>query len=119
MGPPVASYVPLVSSPNGEHSTKAYQYIALDDRTRLRVLLLYRQLNVRSSLEFLSEIVRVFPFPIRRLQTDRGTEFRSRSCWPSNAVHPDEESHPVRRRHDDTRSYRAHARQRARPLCAS
>jgi hypothetical protein len=70
---------------------KAYQYTAIDDCTQLRVLRLYRQLNVRSSLEFLSEIVRVFPFPIRRLQTDRGTEFSftfllAPSCWPSNAV---------------------------------
>src|SRR5262249_3913688 len=55
--------------------SKAYQYIACDDCTRLRVLRLYRRLNTLTSLEFLSEIVQAFPFPIRKLQTDRGTEF--------------------------------------------
>jgi transposase InsO family protein len=39
------------------------------------VLRLYRRLHVLSSLDFLSEIIRVFPFPIRKLQTDRGAEF--------------------------------------------
>src|SRR5437867_2742628 len=54
---------------------KAYQYTALDDCTRLRVLRLYRQLNVVSSLDFLAEMVRTFPFAIRKIQTDRGAEF--------------------------------------------
>jgi transposase InsO family protein len=54
---------------------KAYQYTAIDDCTRLRVLRLYRRLHVLSSLDFLSEITRAFPFPIRKVQTDRGAEF--------------------------------------------
>lgn len=56
--------------------TKAYQYTALDDCTRLRVLRLYRRLDVLSSLDFLAEMVRTFPFGIRKIQTDRGAEFR-------------------------------------------
>lgn len=55
--------------------TKAYQYTALDDCTRLRVLRLYRGLNVLSSLDFLAEVNRAFPFSIRKVQTDRGAEF--------------------------------------------
>ena len=55
--------------------TKAYQYTACDDCTRLRVLRLYRRLDTLTSLDFLSQIVQAFPFPIRKLQTDRGTEF--------------------------------------------
>ena len=54
---------------------KAYQYTALDDCTRLRVLRLYRRLHVVSSLDFLGEVVRAFPFPIRKIQTDHGAEF--------------------------------------------
>src|SRR6266850_3604015 len=54
---------------------KAYQYTALDDCTRFRVLRLYRELNQRSSLDFLSELRRAMPFPVRRLQCDNGTEF--------------------------------------------
>lgn len=55
--------------------SKAYQYTACDDCTRLRVLRLYRRLHTLSSLDFLSQIVQAFPFPIRKVQTDRGTEF--------------------------------------------
>jgi transposase InsO family protein len=55
--------------------TKAYQYTALDDCTRLRVLRLYRRQNQVSSLEFFAEVRNAFPFPIRQLQNDNGSEF--------------------------------------------
>jgi len=54
---------------------KAYQYTAIDDCTRLRVLRLYRRRNVRVSQEFLGQMIQAFPFPIRTVQTDRGQEF--------------------------------------------
>jgi transposase InsO family protein len=54
---------------------KAYQYTAIDDCTRFRVLRLYRELNQRSSVEFLGEVRRALPFPIHKLQCDNGTEF--------------------------------------------
>jgi transposase InsO family protein len=58
------------------HGQRAYQYTALDDCTRLRVLRLYRHLGLRSSLEFLTELRRRLPFPIRQIQTDHGAEFQ-------------------------------------------
>jgi transposase InsO family protein len=54
---------------------KAYQYTAIDDCTRFRVLRLYRELNQRSSVDFLGEVRRALPFPIHQLQCDNGTEF--------------------------------------------
>jgi len=54
---------------------QAYKYAACADCTRLRALRLYRRLNTLTSLAFLSQIVQAFPFPIRKLQTDRGIEF--------------------------------------------
>lgn len=53
----------------------AFQYTALDDCTRFRVLRLYRRLHQSSSLAFLAELCRAFPFPIRKLQCDNGHEF--------------------------------------------
>jgi transposase InsO family protein len=53
----------------------AFQYTALDDSTRFRVLRLYRRLHHGSSLAFLAELRRAFPFPIQRLQCDHGQEF--------------------------------------------
>lgn len=53
----------------------AFQYTALDDCTRFRVLRLYRRLHQSSSLTFLAELCRAFPFRIRKLQCDNGHEF--------------------------------------------
>jgi transposase InsO family protein len=52
----------------------AFQFTALDDCTRFRVLRLYRRLHHSSSLAFLAELRRAFPFPIQRLQCDHGQE---------------------------------------------
>ena len=54
---------------------KAFQYTAIDDCTRFRVLRLYRELNQRSSVDFFAQVRRALPFPIRKLQCDNGTEF--------------------------------------------
>jgi transposase InsO family protein len=53
----------------------AFQYTALDDCTRYRVLRLYPRLGPAASFAFLAELRRAFPFPIRRLQCDNGREF--------------------------------------------
>jgi len=55
--------------------TKWFQYTAIDDCTRVRVLRLYRRQDHRSSLAFLRELTAAFPFQIRKIQVDNGTEF--------------------------------------------
>ena len=53
-----------------------YQYTAVDDCTRLRVLGIYPRCTAKNSVHFLEErILHEFPFPIQRIQTDRGGEF--------------------------------------------
>jgi transposase InsO family protein len=54
---------------------KWFQYTAIDDCTRMRVLRLYRRQNHHSSLAFLRELTAAFPFQIRKIQVDNGTEF--------------------------------------------
>ena len=54
---------------------KVFQYTALDDCTRMRVLRLYPRLNHHASLDFLRELTHAFPFAIRKIQCDNGTEF--------------------------------------------
>jgi len=51
------------------------QYTALDDCTRYRVLRLYPRKYHGTSLEFLTTVRHVLPFPIRKVQVDNGTEF--------------------------------------------
>jgi hypothetical protein len=51
---------------------RAFQYTAIDDCTRYRVLRLYPRQNQHTSLQFLDELRRELPFPIRKLQCDNG-----------------------------------------------
>lgn len=53
-----------------------YQYTAIDDCTRLRVLGLYPRRTANNAAHFLQHrMIEEFPFPIQRVQTDRGGEF--------------------------------------------
>ena len=55
--------------------TKAYQFTAIDTCTRLRVLRAFSTASSKSAEAFLGEVRRAFPFPIRNLQSDNGSEF--------------------------------------------
>lgn len=55
--------------------SKCYQFTAVDDCTRLRVLRLYSSKHAENTVKFLSEVLGKFFFPIQRIQTDWGTEF--------------------------------------------
>lgn len=52
-----------------------YQYTAIDDCSRYKVLGVYPRRNAKSTLSFLERVVEEMPFPIQRIQTDRGLEF--------------------------------------------
>jgi transposase InsO family protein len=52
-----------------------YQYTAVDDCSRWRVLGVYPRRNGRNTLLFLDRVLEEMPFAIQRIQTDRGTEF--------------------------------------------
>ena len=52
-----------------------YQYTAIDDCTRMKVVKLYPARSAVNSLDFLEYVIEELPFPVQRIQTDRGTEF--------------------------------------------
>ncbi|MGE0207429.1 MAG: IS481 family transposase, partial [Candidatus Babeliales bacterium] len=54
---------------------KCYQFTAVDDCTRLRVLRLYSSKHAENTVKFLYEVIENIGFPIQRIQTDWGTEF--------------------------------------------
>ncbi len=56
-----------------------YQYTAIDDCSRFRVLAVYPRRNARNTLLFLDRVIEEMPFPIQRIQTDRGGEFFAES----------------------------------------
>src|SRR5262249_53401385 len=51
--------------------SKWFQYTAIDDCTRVRILRLYRRQNHHSSLAFLREVTTAFPFQIRKIQVEQ------------------------------------------------
>lgn len=52
-----------------------FQYTAIDDCTRFRVLGLYERRTAANTLLFIERVIEEMPFPIQRFQTDRGAEF--------------------------------------------
>jgi transposase InsO family protein len=63
-------------------STKRlYQFTAIDDCTRIRVLKVYDACNQATAIQFVEEVRRRLPFRIHVIQTDNGAEFQSRFHW--------------------------------------
>lgn len=52
-----------------------YQYTAVDDCSRFRVLEIYKRRTAANTLKFLDKMIEEFPCPIQRIQSDRGLEF--------------------------------------------
>lgn len=65
-------FVPTECVTNGR---KYYQYTAVDECTRWTYRELYEEHSTYSSAQFLINLVKKCPFPIREIQTDNGTEF--------------------------------------------
>jgi transposase InsO family protein/transposase-like protein len=56
---------------------KHYQFTAIDDCTRLRVLRIYPRLNQRTAIQFADYVMERLPFRVEVIQTDNGAEFQS------------------------------------------
>ena len=71
---------PLAGSPAGARR-KHYQFTAIDDCTRLRVLRIYPQLNQQTAIQFVDYVLERLPFRVEVIQTDNGVEFGSSFHW--------------------------------------
>jgi len=69
---------------------RAYNYVAIDECTRMRFAYAYLDLTAANTLDFLSRMKAFFPFDIAVIQTDNGFEFTNRLI-PSHAGH----EHPM------------------------
>ena len=58
-----------------------YQFTAIDDCTRLRVLRIYPALNQRTAIQFVDYVLEKLPFQVQVVQTDNGSEFGSSFHW--------------------------------------
>ena len=65
---------------------RLYQFTAIDDCTRIRVLKVYDACNQGTAIRFLDEVLRRLPFRIHVVQTDNGAEFQSHFHWRLEAL---------------------------------
>jgi transposase InsO family protein len=65
----------------GGRPKKYYQYTAIDDCTRLRVLRIYERNNQRTAIQFADYVIARLPFQVQTIQTDNGAEFQSSFHW--------------------------------------
>lgn len=52
-----------------------YQWTAIDECTRFRLLYIFEEHTPENSVKFLQMLLKAFPFKIQTIQTDNGTEF--------------------------------------------
>jgi transposase InsO family protein len=60
---------------------RLYQFTAIDDCTRIRVLKIYDACNQRTAIRFMDDVLRRLPFRVLVVQTDNGAEFQSQFHW--------------------------------------
>jgi transposase InsO family protein len=58
-----------------------YQYTAIDDCTRLRVMKIYERINQKTSIQFMDYALSRLPFRANVIQTDNGAEFGGQFHW--------------------------------------
>jgi transposase InsO family protein len=58
-----------------------YQYTAIDDCTRIRVLRIYPRNNQRTAIQFVDYVLEKLPFEVETVQTDNGAEFGAQFHW--------------------------------------
>ena len=76
-------YVPLKSLTKEvkEADGRYYQYTAIDEYTRKRVLWASKEQSTSASTEFIKIVMKKFKFKIECIQTDNGFEFTNRLNW--------------------------------------
>ena len=62
-------------------SGRLYQFTAIDEATRYRVLKIYDHNSIQSAIQFINEVRQAFPAAIRRIQTDNGSEWGTDFTW--------------------------------------
>lgn len=65
----------------GAGKRRYYQYTAIDDCTRLRVLRVYPKHDQKTAIQFLDYVLEKLPFQVETIQTDNGAEFQAAFHW--------------------------------------
>lgn len=65
----------------GSEGKRYYQFTAIDDCTRYRVLRIYDHNTVENASDFINRVKEALPFAIKQVQTDNGSEFSDKFSW--------------------------------------
>ncbi len=60
---------------------RRFQYTAIDDATRIRVLKIYNRYTQQNAVDFIDYVIAKFPFRIHTVRTDNGYEFQAQFHW--------------------------------------
>lgn len=60
---------------------KFYQFTAIDDCTRLRIMKIYPRNNQKTAIQFVDYVLSQLPFAVETIQTDNGAEFATSFHW--------------------------------------
>lgn len=68
-------------SPIHRQKKRYYQFTAIDDCTRIRILKIYERNNQINAIKFVDYVLSKLPFKIQCIQTDNGAEFQQQFHW--------------------------------------
>lgn len=85
-----------------------YQFTAIDDCTRFRVLRIYDRNTVETAQAFVNEVQKVLPFAIKQIQTDNGKEFSEKFSWHLEDLGIDHRKTKIRSPEENGKVERSH-----------
>lgn len=85
-----------------------YQFTAIDDCTRYRVLRIYDHSGVESAADFINQVKAVLPFAIKQVQTDNGSKFSEQFSWHLQDLGISHRKTRVRRPEENGKVERSH-----------
>jgi transposase InsO family protein len=68
-------YLDVLFDERHPEGIKEYQYTAIDCATRVRFTEIYQEVSPHNSVDFVKKVIAFYPFSVRVIQTDNGTEF--------------------------------------------
>jgi transposase InsO family protein len=71
----------LKFTPKDKRQLKRFQYTAIDDATRVRVLKIYKKHTQKNAIDFVDYVREKLPFRIHTIRTDNGHEFQTQFHW--------------------------------------
>lgn len=71
----------LILKREDKKAIKRYQYTAIDDATRIRVIKIYDKHTQYNAIDFANHVIQKMPFRIKMIRTDNGHEFQAQFHW--------------------------------------